>query len=193
MGGRQMAPGRTVKQRKALSLGALPGLPNKGQERQNHPHHNHHKCTVPPQKRLIATLKIETKKFLPPLCSPPSPSPAKHAFPLTFLFSPGFILSLRLRKRIYSSSPPQYHTHSHTDTQIQNLSPSPDSQVIVSPNKSSIDFSLPVLGWLPNLEPPLNIFGFVKISHWLQLAPGSDRAFSIEREEATTGAAQNPE
>ena len=106
MGGRQMAPGRTVKQRKALSLGALPGLPNKGQERQNHPHHNHHKCTVPPQKRLIATLKIETKKFLPPLCSPPSPSPAKHAFPLTFLFSPGFILSLRLRKRIYSSSPP---------------------------------------------------------------------------------------
>ena len=46
----------------------------------------------------------------------------------------------------------------------------------MSPNKSSIDFSFPVLGWLPKLEPPLNIFGFVKISHWLQLAPGSDRA-----------------
>ena len=35
-----MAPGSPVKQRKALSLGALPILPNKGQEQQNH-HHDH--------------------------------------------------------------------------------------------------------------------------------------------------------
>ena len=105
MGGRQMAPGRTVKQRKALSLGALPGLPNKGQERQNHPHHNHHKCTVPPQKRLIATLKIETKKFPPPLCSPPPLSCKTRLSPHVFVFSWLYSQSQIKEKNIFFISP----------------------------------------------------------------------------------------